>query len=179
MAKYTADELVLAVVDPQLTLRGAIPEAYLGGYATTATQADDLATAMAVELASRTKPFSDAPQIVLLVDDYDALNASRAEPLTQLYSYLSTARHIGFHAVTTHRVASVARYGSPIALMWEAGAVGLIMSGDPSEGPLLGSARAVLQPPGRGRLVRPGRPPLTVQIAFLSDADNEEGQELG
>jgi len=44
---------------------------------------------------------------------------------------------------------------------------GLLLSGDPSEGPVLGGLRAEPQPPGRGTLVRRGAAPELVQTAWV------------
>jgi len=41
--------------------------------------------------------------------------------------------------------------------------IGLLLSGDPNEGRILAGAGATLLPPGRGRLLRPGRPDVMVQ----------------
>ena len=47
----------------------------------------------------------------------------------------------------------------------ELGSPGILLSGDPGEGPLLGGAKAQPQPPGRGLLVRRGQRPLLIQTA--------------
>jgi S-DNA-T family DNA segregation ATPase FtsK/SpoIIIE len=51
----------------------------------------------------------------------------------------------------------------------ELGTPGLLLSGDPQEGALLGSFRSALQPPGRGLLVRRHERPSLIQVA-LSEA---------
>jgi S-DNA-T family DNA segregation ATPase FtsK/SpoIIIE len=48
----------------------------------------------------------------------------------------------------------------------ELGSPGLLLSGDPQEGALLGAYRAAHQPPGRGLLVRRHERPSLVQVAF-------------
>ena len=180
MERYSSAELVFAVVDPRRSLQGAIPEEYLGGYATTVQLAAGLAHAVTEELAKRTlaaSPDSDGPlqaegpRVVLLVDDQDVVNAANTQPLAGFTPYLSAGRDIGLHVVVTRRVAGAARglYEPFTMALREAGAVGLIMSGERAEGQLIGPVRAAPQPPGRGLLVRPGRPPETVQTAFVGD----------
>jgi DNA segregation ATPase FtsK/SpoIIIE, S-DNA-T family len=48
----------------------------------------------------------------------------------------------------------------------ESGCLGLVMSGDRTEGQLLGGVRASTMPVGRGRLVRAGEATRTVQTAL-------------
>jgi hypothetical protein len=53
----------------------------------------------------------------------------------------------------------------------ELGTPGLVMSGDPQEGPLLGGHKAAPLPAGRGLLVRRRRPPTLVQVAHCRAPD--------
>jgi S-DNA-T family DNA segregation ATPase FtsK/SpoIIIE len=48
----------------------------------------------------------------------------------------------------------------------ELGAPGLLLSGNPMEGALLGPYKAVPQPPGRGLLVKHHERPALIQVAF-------------
>lgn len=181
MERYTADEIVFAVVDPRRTLQGVIPEEYLGAYAPTVALAAGLAEVVSKELATRSddgtgEEGAAPPRVVLLVDDHDVVTASNTQPLASFTRYLSSGRDIGLHAVVTRRVAGATRglYEPFTMALREAGAVGLIMSGERSEGQLLGPVRAGPQPPGRGLLVRPGQPPATVQIGYPGPAAHEE-----
>ncbi|MFD0546222.1 hypothetical protein ACFQ1B_28425 [Streptomyces mexicanus] len=45
---------------------------------------------------------------------------------------------------------------------------GLILSGDPAEGPLLGYAKARREPPGRGTLVSPRHGDRRIQLAYAA-----------
>ncbi|SDI95598.1 DNA segregation ATPase FtsK/SpoIIIE, S-DNA-T family [Frankineae bacterium MT45] len=173
--RRAAQELVVAVVDPRLGLRGAVAEAYLGGYATSASQAEALANSIAVELSCRasqaelslaeTEAAADAPQILLLVDDYELLTAGGGQPLVPLLPFLPAARDLGLHVVLTRPVAGAARgiWDGFVQGLREAGAIGLLMDGDRSEGQLLPGLYAWRQPPGRGLLVRRGRVPELIQ----------------
>ena len=53
---------------------------------------------------------------------------------------------------------------------------GLLLSGSPDEGPLLGNLRPRPAPPGRGRLVTRERGVEVVQLAW-SEPDPENGRE--
>ncbi|HEX5881587.1 MAG TPA: type VII secretion protein EccCa, partial [Actinomycetota bacterium] len=113
-------------------------------------------------------PTGGRPRYVLLVDDYDLLPAAGGSPLLPLVDLLGLGRELGFHLVLARRVAGAARAGfEPVfQRLRELGGAGLVMSGDPAEGPLLGGQKAVQLPPGRGFLVRPGRPAGLVQVAY-------------
>ena len=54
--------------------------------------------------------------------------------------------------------------------MREAGASGLLLSGDRQEGALFPGAHLSVQPPGRGHLVRKNRRPQLVQTAYVEPA---------
>ncbi|HET7517121.1 MAG TPA: type VII secretion protein EccCb, partial [Actinomycetes bacterium] len=115
----------------------------------------------------RAGPTLAGPRVVLLVDDYDLLPASAGSPLLPLLDLLGLGGELGFHLVLARRVAGAARAAfEPVyQRLRELGGPGLVMSGDPGEGPLLGGLKAAPMPPGRGRLLQPGRPPTLVQVA--------------
>ena len=116
----------------------------------------------------RAGPTLAGPRVVLLVDDYDLLPASAGSPLLPLLDLLGLGGELGFHLVLARRVAGAARAAfEPVyQRLRELGGPGLVMSGDPGEGPLLGGLKAAPMPPGRGRLLQPGRPPTLVQVAY-------------
>jgi S-DNA-T family DNA segregation ATPase FtsK/SpoIIIE len=129
-------------------------------------------------------PIRAGPRHVLLVDDYDLLPASAGSPLLPLLDLLGLGRELGFHLVLTRRVAGAARaaFEPVVQRLRELGGTGLVMSGDPDEGPLLGGQKAARRPPGRGLLVQPGRPPTLVQIVHSpapSGGQPSERQEAG
>jgi S-DNA-T family DNA segregation ATPase FtsK/SpoIIIE len=53
-----------------------------------------------------------------------------------------------------------------MARLSESGAPGLVLSGDPHEGPLLRGVRAEPLPPGRAKLLRRRGRPVLVQLAL-------------
>jgi len=116
------------------------------------------------------------PRHVVLVDDYDLLPAATGSPLLPLLDLLGLGRELGFHLVLTRRVAGAARaaFEPVVQRLRELGGSGLVMSGDPGEGPLLGGQKAASLPPGRGFLVRPGRPPTLVQVVHSPAAEGGE-----
>src|SRR5829696_10255944 len=77
---------------------------------------------------------------VVLVDDYDLLPASTGSPLLPLLDLLGLGRELGLHLVLARRVAGTARaaFEPVFQRLRELAGTGLVLSGDPGEGPLLG-----------------------------------------
>ncbi len=122
------------------------------------------------------RPTRDGPRHVLLVDDYDLLPGSTGTPLLPLVDLLGLGRELGFHLILARRVAGAARavFEPVVQRLRELGGTGLVMSGDPGEGPLLDGQKATRLPPGRGVLVRPRRTPTLVQVVY-SPAASKRG----
>ena len=108
------------------------------------------------------------PRYLLLVDDYDLLPAANGSPLLPLLDLLGLGWELGLHLVLARRVAGAARAGfEPVVQrLRELGGPGLVMGGDPGEGPVLGGQRAAVLPPGRGYHVCPPRGTTLVQVAY-------------
>ncbi|TDQ52274.1 type VII secretion protein EccCa [Actinorugispora endophytica] len=184
MARYTPQQVVFAVMDPRRTLRGVIPEAYLGGYASNARVCAGLAGGVAKELEGRMPDDADpdkgeggelgGPRIVVLVDDYDVLTTAGQKPLTPFVPFVSNGRDIGLHFVVTRRVAGAGRglYDPLVQAMREIGTSAVLMSGDRGEGQIFPRVYANAQPPGRGRWIRRGEAAHLIQTGLL-DAEKE------
>ncbi|NEA58836.1 type VII secretion protein EccCb [Streptomyces sp. SID13666] len=180
IARYGDDELVFAVFDPRRGLRGVIPEPYRGGYAHNARVSSGLAAGIATELEKRLPDESvdhdelpdgatfTGPRIVILVDDYDILTTAGQQPLAPFLPYVSSAQDIGLHFVVARRVAGSSRalYEPFLTTLRETGTAALVMTGDRTEGQLFPGLYASQQPPGRGTLVRRGRPHQLIQTAI-------------
>jgi ESX secretion system protein EccC len=117
-------------------------------------------------LRSRPAPVHD-PRQVVLVDDYDLLPAATGGLLVPLLDLLAHGGELGFHLVLARAVAGTARssFEPVLQRLRELGVPGLVMSGDPHEGPLLGGHKAAPLPAGRGLLVGRRRPAVLVQVA--------------
>ncbi|MEV7724340.1 type VII secretion protein EccCa [Streptomyces sp. NPDC087917] len=181
IARHGEDELVFAVYDPRRGLRGVVPEPYRGGYAHNGKVAAALSAGIAKELDKRLPedgidpdavagdgPGFVGPRIVVLVDDYDILTTAGQQPLQAFVPYLPSAQDIGLHFVVARRVAGASRalYEPLMTTLRESGTTALVMNGERSEGQLFPQLYASAQPPGRGTLVRRGRPHQVVQTAL-------------
>lgn len=185
-ARYRPDELRLAVVDVRRTLLDLADaaSAHLAGYACTGPAAAELSARLRellvprLPVAAPSAPGSpgppgprqwSGPHLVLLVDDYELLLGPGGSPLAPLLDLIGHGRDLGLHVVCARAVGGTARtsFEPVFQRLREAGGPGLIMSGDPQEGPLLGGYRAAPLPPGRGLLVqRHGTGSRLVQVAF-------------
>jgi S-DNA-T family DNA segregation ATPase FtsK/SpoIIIE len=117
------------------------------------------------EEAILSRSWWSGPEFYVVVDDYDLVASSSGSPLAPMVELLAQGRDLGLHVIVARRVGGMARAGLDPLLnrLRELHTPGLILSGDPSEGPVIGPHRATGQPPGRGLLVRRRQRPLLVQ----------------
>jgi S-DNA-T family DNA segregation ATPase FtsK/SpoIIIE len=185
MARHTVEDLRLVVVDYRRTLADLGEAAHCDAHAATAAAAalaaDSLRTILDERLAGGTgQPSPTAhrqtwrgPQYLLLVDDYDLVAAGR-NPLDPLLDLVAQGRDVGLHVVIARPVSGSARaaFEPFYQRVRGCGSPGLILSGDPREGPVIGARTATHLPPGRGHLVtRNGRSGL-VQLAWTPPDPN-------
>ncbi|MDK1360241.1 type VII secretion protein EccCa [Arthrobacter sp. zg-Y1219] len=175
IAQHRPEDIVFAVFDPRRSLTGEVPTESLGGYATSAALADQLAAAVAGELEKRTTAapaeLAGLPRIVLVIDDYDVLTAGGSSPLSRLTPFLPLAPEFGLHAVLSRRVRGASRgmYEPFFTALRDSGSAALILSGDRGEGTLINGVRARTLPPGRAQLIQPGKPVQVLQLFFNDD----------
>jgi S-DNA-T family DNA segregation ATPase FtsK/SpoIIIE len=171
------------IVDYRRSLLDLADAPHVRGYAANAAMAAALAAEARSELAGRL-PGPDAtreelmrgaswtgPRLYLLVDDYDLVPSAVENPLLPLVDLLAHGRDVGFHLVLARRVGGVSRsaFEAFYQRVTELRAPGLIMSGDPDEGPLIGGRRAMPLPPGRGWLVRRDRRTSLIQTPLAAE----------
>ena len=175
----------ILLVDYRRTLMGCVPDEYLVAYAADSTYAAGCVEQVAAKLRDRLPPASvtkrelatrswwEGPEIYVVADDYDLVGAS-VGPLTPLAEFIPHARDVGLHIILSRRVSGSGRLSysdSVVSRIRELGTVGLIFSGDPREGVLLGTEKAAPRPPGRAMLVRRGAEASLVQVAMTQDRD--------
>ncbi|CAN5289117.1 hypothetical protein BH09ACT12_BH09ACT12_05240 [soil metagenome] len=180
MRTRTAAEAQIVLVDYRRSLLGEVPEDYLLNYLTSATQAApairDLATYLESRIPGpdvtpdqlRSRTWWTGAEVFVLVDDYDLVATQQSSPVALLQPLLAQARDVGLHVTVARRSggASRAMYEPVIQSLRDLAMPGLMLSGSPDEGPLLGNVRPVAMPPGRGRLVTRERGVEVVQTAW-------------
>ncbi len=180
MRTRSPQEAQIILVDYRRSLLGEVPEEYLLNYLTSAQQATPALTDVAAYLEQRipgpdvtpdqlrNRSWWQGAEVFLLVDDYDLVATQQGSPVAVLQPLLAQARDVGLHVVVTRRSggASRALYEPVIQTLRDLAMPGLLMSGSPDEGPLLGNLRPVPLPPGRGRLITRDRGIEVVQTAW-------------
>ncbi|HYF73130.1 MAG TPA: type VII secretion protein EccCb, partial [Nocardioides sp.] len=180
MRTRTPEEAQLVVVDYRRSLLGEVPGEYLLHHLTSATQAQPAIRELAAYLQSRIpgpdvtpeqlrgRSWWSGAEVFVLVDDYDLVATSQGSPVQALQPLLPQAHDVGLHLVVARRSggASRALYEPVIQSLRDLAAPGLLLSGSPEEGPLVGHHRPQPAAPGRGRLVTRDRGAEVVQIAW-------------
>jgi DNA segregation ATPase FtsK/SpoIIIE, S-DNA-T family len=181
MAHHAPDALRVVLVDFRRSLAGLMEAAHCDAYASTATAAAEAAGRLRSALercvpgdtgqspATGGRWGGAGPHHLLVIDDYDLVAATGHNPLDPLLDLVVLGRDVGLHVLLARPVNGTARgsFEPFYQQVRDSGGAGLILSGDPREGPLLGARTATPQPPGRGHLVtRHGRGGL-VQVAWV------------
>jgi DNA segregation ATPase FtsK/SpoIIIE, S-DNA-T family len=163
----TAAQARVLVVDFRRSLLGVIETEHLAGYAMSPAALEvllpDLLDVLrrrmpppdASQTELRTRSWWSGPGIYVVVDDYDLVVTPTGNPLIGLLEYLPYARDVGLHVIVARRSGGAARalFEPLLAGLHDLGCLGLMMSGRPEEGALLGSGRPARLPPGRGVLI--------------------------
>ncbi|GAB4008793.1 type VII secretion protein EccCb [Nocardioides ultimimeridianus] len=174
------DEARILIVDPRRSLLGEVPAEQLVGHVTSGPAAERAIAELAAYLTQRLPgPDVDAArlrarswwtgaEVFVVVDDHDLVADGSSSPLAALQPLLAQASDVGLHLVLARRAggASRALYEPILRTLLDLGQPGLLLSGDPGEGPLLGGVRPVPAPPGRARLITRDRAPTVVQLGW-------------
>ncbi|SEG90509.1 DNA segregation ATPase FtsK/SpoIIIE, S-DNA-T family, partial [Actinacidiphila yanglinensis] len=190
--RRSAWDVRFIVVDYRRGLLGAVPEDYLGAMAGDPATAAAYLEQVVEKLKERMPPLGitprqlkerswwTGPELYLVVDDYDLVAGSGTSghgPLAVISDYLTQATDIGLHVVLARRTSSMNRsFTDPVAgRIRELGSGGLLLSGDPREGVVLGDQRARRLPPGRGVLVSRRAGALLVQTVHDTGDTGDTG----
>jgi S-DNA-T family DNA segregation ATPase FtsK/SpoIIIE len=178
---YTPAQARILLIDHRRTLLGEVPQEYLLGYGTDTASTTRLVEATAQGVRGRLpgtevtpeqlrrRSWWTGPELFVLVDDYDLVASSMANPLTPLTEFLAQGRDIGLHVIVTRRMGGAGRalFEQFLTRLRDVGAIGLLMSGDKNEGQLIGGQKPEELPPGRAKLVTRRGEPQLVQLAWL------------
>ncbi|OZV79671.1 type VII secretion protein EccC [Micromonospora echinospora] len=179
--RFTPEQARVILVDYRRSLLGAIGTDHLIGYGTAAAGTAELIESVAGYMQRRIpgpevtaaqlreRSWWSGPELFVLVDDYDLVATGPANPLRALEEHLPQARDVGLHLVLVRRSggAGRAQYEPIVQRLRELSTAGLVMTGSPEEGALVGPVRPGPLPPGRGRLVTRREGVRLVQLAYL------------
>ncbi|MGW2212777.1 type VII secretion protein EccCa [Streptomyces sp. NPDC001781] len=179
--RYTPAEARIVVGDYRRTMLEAVGEEHLLEYApmASAMQVHMDAIRQFMEMRApkpditpqqlRDRSWWTGPQLFVIIDDYELVATNSGNPLSQLVEHLPFARDVGvkFIIARSQAGASRAMYESFMQRVKELGAQGVVLSGDPSEGDILGTVRARPMPPGRGVFVSRKRGTSLIQLGLL------------
>ncbi|MFF2010885.1 type VII secretion protein EccCa [Streptomyces sp. NPDC058195] len=181
--RYDGDACQFFVIDNRRTLLGAAPATHLAEYVPLSNAMEHHVDAL-YQLMERRTPSPDVtarelrerswwsgPTVYVVIDDYDLVPTSSGNPLGRLTEMLPFARDVGVRFVIARSTAGVGRalYEPFLQRVVELGAQGLVLSGDPVEGDVLGAVRPRPMPPGRGVFVTRRRGNPLVQSAFMDE----------
>ncbi|MFF9034642.1 type VII secretion protein EccCa [Streptomyces sp. NPDC014892] len=183
--RYTPSEARIVVGDYRRTMLEAVSEDHLLEYAPMASAMDVHMDAIRQFMQMRApKPditpqqlrdrsWWSGPQLFVIVDDYELVATNSGNPLSGLVEHLPFARDVGVKFIIARNAAGASRsmYESFMQRVKELGAQGLVLSGDPMEGDILGNVRARPMPPGRGTFVSRKRGAPLVQVGLLPQRD--------
>ncbi|MBO3743554.1 type VII secretion protein EccCa [Actinoplanes flavus] len=177
--RFRPEEARIILVDYRRSLMDLPESEHRIGYGMQAQQTTDLILSAAGYMQRRLpgpdvtarelrdRSWWTGPELFVLVDDYDLVVAGPTNPLLPLLEYLPQARDIGLHLVLTRRSGGAGRalFEPVIQRLRELSAPGLVMSGAPDEGALIGNVRPANLPPGRGRLITRREGVRLIQLA--------------
>jgi len=163
----SAKEAQVLVVDYRRSLLGEVPEDYRLDYLTSSAQARPALEELSQYLHSRLPgPDVTSEQLVnrswwtgsdvfVVVDDYDLVATQSGSPVQPLVPLLAQARDVGLHLVVARRSGGAARalYEPVIQSLRDLAMPGVLLSGSPDEGPLIGTAKPRPGVPGRAQMV--------------------------
>lgn len=171
--RRSPEQASIVIADFRRTLGDVAELPHVTAYAISPEKLVEACAQVQRELESRQPAglTSDWPgqHVYLVVDDYDWIASPMGNPLAGLADLVVRGRDIGFHVVLARRVGGTARtaFEPFFQRLREMGTPGLIFSGDPQEGTLLGAQRAAALPSGRAFYVRRGQKTALVQVAFV------------
>ncbi|HUY77217.1 MAG TPA: type VII secretion protein EccCa [Ktedonobacterales bacterium] len=180
--RFSPEEARFVVIDYRRRLLDLAKSPNVFGYAVSAPMARTAMDKLRAEIEPRQLTGSDltieqlatprkweGPHYFVFADDYDQIVTPSGNPLASLSDMVLEGRDIGLHIILARRVGGTSRsvYEPIFQRLLEMSTPGMILSGDPGEGILLGATRAAPLPPGRGYYVRPKQRLILTQTAFV------------
>ncbi|WP_254811539.1 type VII secretion protein EccCa [Streptomyces cavourensis] len=179
--RYEGDACKFFVVDNRRSLLDVTPASHLAEYIPMSNNMDHHMVALH-DLMKRRTPSADVtaqelrdrswwrgPAVYVVIDDFDLVSTSSGNPLASLTDLLPFARDVGVRFIIARNTAGASRalYDPFLQRMTELGAQGVLLSGDPMEGDILGGVRPRPMPAGRGVFITRRRGNPLVQTGLV------------
>ncbi|WP_405143891.1 type VII secretion protein EccCb [Sphaerisporangium sp. NBC_01403] len=178
--RYPPDRLQILFGDYRRSHLGTLPEKHVLSHALSAVDLTESLQSVGTALAKRLpgpdvtprqleeRSWWTGPDVLVVIDDYELVASMSGNPLSALMDYLPVARDVGLRMVIARTTAGAGRsLYEPVLQRLRELAQGVVLSGDRSEGQLLGQVVPSPQPPGRGTLITRRRPAQLVQLGYL------------
>mgnify|MGYP001687327712 FL=1 len=167
MRTNTAKQAQFFVVDFRRALLDQVPEEYLAAYTTNQDEAAEQMGGLAEYLKTRmptdsvtseqlrNRSWWTGAEAWVLVDDYDLVALQSRNPLQPLQPLMAQAQDIGLHVIVARRMggASRASFEPILQSMRDLGTTGILLSGSPDEGSVIGRIKPMKAVPGRAQVV--------------------------
>lgn len=164
---YQPKQAQFFVVDFRRSLLDQIPKDYLAAYTTNREEAEEHLGALAEYLKKRipndsvtseqlrNRSWWTGAEAWVLVDDYDLVGIQGRNPLQALQPLMGQAQDLGLHIIVARRMggASRASFESVLQAMRDLGTTGILLSGSPDEGAIIGRIKPMKSIPGRAQVV--------------------------
>lgn len=164
---FTPKQAQVFVVDYRRSLLEQVPEDYLAAYMTNADEVREQLSGLAEFLRTRMPDDSVTPQQLrdrswwqgaeawVLVDDYDLVALQGNNPVSLLQPLMGQAQDVGLHVLVVRRMggASRAAFEPVLQSMRDLGATGIMLSGNPDEGSVIGRVKPVRSVAGRAQVI--------------------------
>ncbi|MET9383174.1 type VII secretion protein EccCa [Streptomyces sp. NPDC002928] len=178
--RYTPDKAKIVMGDYRRAHLEGVPDSHLSRYCASAPALTETLEGLAGSMHRRmpgpdvtpeqlrNRSWYNSPDAFVIVDDYD-LVATGVNPLAPLLEYLPFARDIGLRVIIARASGGASRslYEPVMQRMRELGAQGVVLSGDRSEGALLGNITGSQLPPGRGHFHTRRRGGQLIQTGWM------------
>ena len=164
---HSAKEAQIFVVDYRRSLLDQVPEEYLAAYMTNKDEAEENLGGLAEYLKTRmpndkvtSKQLRDrswwtGAEAWVLVDDYDLVALQGRNPVAVLQPLMAQAQDVGLHVMVVRRMggASRAAFEPVLQAMRDLGTTGILMSGSPDEGAIIGRIKPMKLDAGRAQVI--------------------------
>lgn len=185
MRTGSPEEAQLFLVDLRRSLLGEVPDDYLNMYSTTRDAATTTLTDLAAYLQTRlpgsevtaeqlrNRSWWSGPDVWVLIDDYDLVATASGNPAAALQPLLAQALDIGLHVIIARRSGGAARamFEPVLQTMTELGTTGLLLSGNPDDGAIIGRTKLRRTPPGRAQVISRDHGITMTQLAWAEPQD--------